>query len=104
MTPRKSIITIGVNASLRTVQRALGNHDHMEYGHLQERPKLETRHVKLRLEWTTKFNCREPKNGVELSLLMRIGSVSMFLMVYPTIDTAKSYLKSNFPSVLIVEV
>ena len=55
------MIATGVNASLRTVQRAFANHDNMEYGHIQKRPKLEPGHVKLRFEWAKKFSWREPK-------------------------------------------
>ena len=51
MTARKLMQSTGVNASLRTLHRALSAHHYLEVGHLKPRPQLTPRHVALRFEW-----------------------------------------------------
>ena len=51
MTVRKVMNQIPVQVSLRTVQRVLSEHKHLEFGDLKVRPFLTKNHVKDRYKW-----------------------------------------------------
>ena len=54
-TAREVLHRSGVNASLRTVQRLLQNHEYMEFGKLAVRPKLTPQHIQARLKWAREY-------------------------------------------------
>ena len=51
MTAAKVLAKTGVRCSVRIVQRALSNNEHMVYGHLKSFPQLNPRHVEFRFKW-----------------------------------------------------
>ena len=51
MAAAKVLAKTGVHCSVRTVQRALSNNEHMVYGHVKSRSQLTPRHVALRYKW-----------------------------------------------------
>ncbi len=56
LTARKVLGRSGVGVSLRTVQRMLAHHEHMEFGRLAVRPKLSQDNVKDRFKWARDYN------------------------------------------------
>ena len=59
-TARMVLNESGVGVSLRTVQRVLQNHAHLEFGHLKNRPLLSADNIKKRRDWARHFNFVEP--------------------------------------------
>ncbi len=55
LTARKMFGRSGVGVSLRTVQRLLSNHEHMENGRLVVRPKLTQKNVGERYKWARNY-------------------------------------------------